>query len=99
MAGTLKNGNPGHTLTPEEARRGGIKSGESRRARKTFKEELINLLSMDDNNLKVSLAIIQKALEGDISAFNSLRDTIGEKPVDKVETETTTKIKVDITDE
>ena len=99
MAAELKNGNPPHTLTTEEARKGGIKSGESRRARKTLKEELLAILSDGDIQRDMSMAIIKEALGGDISAFNSIRDTIGEKPIDRVEQETTNVIKVDVTDE
>ncbi len=69
----------------EIARKGGIASGKARRERKTLKEELLLLLSTNDNNNKISLAILQKALNGDIQAFTTIRDTIGEKPVDKVE--------------
>lgn len=69
----------------EIARKGGIASAEARKRRKTLKEELIALLETNDNNNKISLAILQKALNGDIQAFTTIRDTIGEKPVDKVE--------------
>ena len=64
---------------------GGIASGESRRARKTLKEELLLLLSEGDTQKSVSVALLQKAMDGDVKAFEVLRDTIGEKPVDKVE--------------
>jgi len=64
---------------------GGKASGESRRARKTLKEELLLLLSVGDTQQNVSVALIQKALDGDTKAFEVLRDTIGEKPTDKVE--------------
>lgn len=80
---------PFNTLTEEEqrelARKGGIASGEARRRKKTLKEELIALLETNDNNEKISVAILNKALNGDIQAFTTIRDTIGEKPVDKVE--------------
>lgn len=99
MAGRLKNNNPAHTLTTEEARKGGINSGIARQQRKTFREELIGLLSKDGNNEKLSIAVLRKALDGDISAFNTIRDTIGEKPVDKVEQEINNTIKVDVVDE
>ena len=69
----------------EMGRKGGIKSGEARRRKKTLKEELIALLETNNNNEKISVAILQKALNGDIQAFTTIRDTIGEKPVDKVE--------------
>ena len=69
----------------ERGRAGGIKSGEVRRNRKTLKEELLALLSDGDTQNKVSVALIDAAMNGDVKAFTALRDTIGEKPVDKVE--------------
>lgn len=67
----------------EIRQKGGIKSGEVRRARKTLKEELLLLLENGDNQQKMSVALFQKALKGDIKAFEVIRDTIGEKPTDK----------------
>lgn len=69
----------------ERGKKGGIKSGEVRRERKTLKDELLLLLSSGDTQKKVSLAIIKKALSGDTKAFEVIRDTIGEKAVEKVE--------------
>lgn len=73
--------------TPKErkelAQKAGLKSGEARRARKTLKEELLLLLESGNTQNKMSLAIIKKALKGDIKAFEVIRDTIGEKPIDK----------------
>lgn len=94
---------PQNQRTKEEqreiARKGGIASGKARKERKTLKEELLLLLSEGDTQKKVSLAVLQKALDGDIQAFNTIRDTIGEKPVDKVEQEVVSSIKVELTDE
>lgn len=74
--------------TKEEARergkKGGIKSGEVRRERKTLKDELLLLLATGNTQNKVSLALIEKALSGDTKAFEVIRDTIGEKPQDKL---------------
>lgn len=69
----------------EIAKKGGIKSGEVRRARKTLKEELLLLLSKGDTQEKMSLSMIAKALNGDVKAFEVIRDTIGEKPVEKID--------------
>ena len=69
----------------ERGRKGGIKSGEVRAQRKTLKEELLLLLSQGDTQSKMSLALIQKAMNGDTKAFEVIRDGIGEKPVDKVQ--------------
>lgn len=69
----------------EIARKGGIASGEARAARKTLKEELLLLLANGDTQERISLSVIQKALSGDLKAFEVIRDTIGEKQVDKID--------------
>lgn len=75
--------------TPKErqeiARKGGIASGKKRRELKSLKEELLLLLSQGDTQEKISLAVIQKALNGDLKAFEVIRDTTGQKMPDKVE--------------
>lgn len=71
----------------ERGRNGGIKSGESRKRRKTLREELLLLLETNNYNEKISLAMIKEALKGDTKAFNTIRDTIGEKPVEEVKVE------------
>lgn len=53
--------------------------------RKTLKEELLLLLSQGNTQEKISLALISKALNGDTKAFEVIRDSIGEKPTDKIE--------------
>lgn len=89
-------------ITSEEAKRrgrnGGIKSGIAKRARKTLKEELLLLLSSGDTQEKMSLAIIQEALNGNVKAFESIRDTIGEKPRENQEIDLNASIKVDYGD-
>lgn len=69
----------------EIARKGGKASGEARRKRKTFKEELLLLLEQGDTQEKISLAILQKAMQGDIKAYESIRDTVGEKPKENID--------------
>ena len=72
------------TLSSSEAREygkiGGIKSGQVRRERKSFRDHLLMLLNAGDTQDKLCTAILQKALNGDIKAFEVIRDTIGEKP-------------------
>ena len=63
---------------------GGKASGESRRKRKTLKEELLLMLSEGETQQSVTLALIEKAMSGDTKAFEVIRDTIGERPIDKV---------------
>lgn len=89
MAKGHENLIPQNKRTKEEqraiARKGGIASGKARAKRKTLKEELLALLSQGDTQQKVSVAVLQRALDGDIKAFEVIRDTIGEKPTDKQE--------------
>lgn len=72
------------TLSPSEARengkKGGIKSGQTRRERKALKDELLLLLENGKIQNNICLALIDKAQNGDIKAFEVIRDTIGENP-------------------
>lgn len=73
----------------ERGKKGGIKSGEARAKKKTLKEELIILLEtkIEDKTIqeKISFSLIQEALKGNVKAFETVRDTIGEKPVEQVQ--------------
>lgn len=71
----------------ERGRKGGIASGIARRERKTLREELLLLLQKNESQERISLALLQKALDGDIKAYEVIRDTIGEKPVEKTQNE------------
>lgn len=44
----------------------------------------------------VALALLQRALQGDVSAFNAIRDTIGEKPTDSLAIDIPRAIRIDI---
>jgi hypothetical protein len=80
----------------ENGRKGGIASGESKRARKTLRAELEALLqthAIDKNTGKQSertiqeamvLSLVTKAVKGDTKAFEIIRDTIGEKPAERI---------------
>ena len=68
----------------ERGRKGGLASVEARRKRKTLKEELLLMLSEGETQQSVTLALIEKAMSGDTKAFEVIRDTTGEKPIDKV---------------
>ena len=52
-------------------------------------EDIQDMANVENLNIDVqtamSIAIIQRALLGDVQAFQTIRDTIGEKPSDKVE--------------
>ena len=74
----------------ERGRKGGLASGEARRKRKTLKEELLLMLSDGDIQQKISLALVNEAINGNnagsvTKAFEVIRDTIGERPVEKVQ--------------
>ena len=89
----------------ERGRKGGLASGEARRKRKTLKEELLLMLSDGDIQEKISIALINEAINGNnagsvTKAFEVIRDTIGERPVDKVQaTQTVVDMSAFSTDE
>lgn len=96
----------------KNGRKGGIASGEARRKRKAFKEQIDYFLSLPfpdmtdsngnkikdafknfgieeeeiDNQMAMILSMWKNVIKrGDVSAFTVLRDTVGEKPSDKIE--------------
>ena len=75
--------------TPRErqeiSRKGQKASTEAKRARKTMKETLLMMLSEGNTQDNITLALLDKALKGDTKAYEVIRDTIGEKPVDKLD--------------
>ena len=77
----------------EKASKAGKRSAEVRRARKTLRNELLDLLSVNINTKDgtkkstqeaMSTALIKQALTGNVRAYEVIRDTIGEKPVENV---------------
>ena len=91
--GVLKYGTEQHPLTVQEASKGGQKSGETRR-KKDLKMCLNILmeqeLSKDKNGNSVSgaealaLKAFREALDGNPKFWEIVRDTAGQKPVEKV---------------
>jgi len=77
-----KNLKPFNTRTESEqreiARAGGIASGEARRERKKFREHLLESLATGNIQEDIVIALIDRAKSGDIAAFKTIRDTIGE---------------------
>ena len=78
----------------EIAKKGGIASGEARRRKKDLRLALEALLEKEYNNGKgekisgaelLAYKQFDKALKGDTRAFEVVRDTAGQKPVEKVE--------------
>lgn len=80
------------------ARNGGIKSGEARRKRKTFKEQMLFMLENDPNlqNDLINSLFKRAKKTGDKSgmsankAFELIRETIGEAPI--IETKATVEV-------
>ena len=69
----------------EKGKLGGLKSGEARREKKLFKEEILKRMGEKDWNDIVD-KLIERAKKNDKS-FEILRDTIGQKPKEEVEHE------------
>ena len=75
----------------ERGRKGGLASGIARREKRTLRAALEVLLDRKLDGLSltgreaVANALFEKAIAGDVQAFQELRDTVGEKPVDKQE--------------
>lgn len=72
-----------HVLTVEEQSAGGIASAKARKEKKLFKEEICKRLGADDFN-EIIDNLIKRAKEQDKS-FETLRDTMGQKPKEEIE--------------
>lgn len=79
----------------KNGRKGGIASGAARRERKTLKEALLMILDEPARDKKgqytggtvqdeIITGLLSRAKNGDPRAFELIRDTIGEKPVQDV---------------
>ncbi len=68
---------------------GGIASGEAKREKKLLKELLEEALNKDTETgneyVNITRALIKEANKGNVKAYEVIRDTLGQKPVDKVE--------------
>jgi hypothetical protein len=81
----------------EKGRNGGKRSAEIRAARKTLRNELLDLLCVtvkakngEEQSAQelMSSALIKQAIRGNTKAFEIIRDTIGEKPIESVKVTT-----------
>jgi hypothetical protein len=104
-----QNLNPFGTLTENEQReissKGGKASGEARRKKKLLRECLEILLEKEMTDKKgetmtgaeaLSAKLFKEAMKGNVKAFEVLRDTAGQKPVEKV---VVSEIDTDVIDE
>ena len=106
------------TLSPSEARenghKGGVKSGEARRRKRSLKEAMQHMLheaeidedvrkmlakeGIDERDFTHTIAItrslIAKAEAGDVSAYNAIRDILGEKPAEGLNVNIPSRVEV-----
>ena len=76
----------------ENGKKGGIASAESRKRKKLLRECIDELLAKEytsegktlTGSEALAVTLMKKAMKGDVKAFEVLRDTAGEKPVEKV---------------
>lgn len=89
---------PNNKRTPSErrknARKAGIASGEARRQKRDLRRALEMLLEKDftDKNGNVATGaeaitakLFEQAMKGNVKAFETIRSTVGQDPVQKVE--------------
>ena len=90
----LLKGDDRHKFTHEEHSKGAQASAEARRRKRDLRLACQMMLEMEikgkNGDIKsgaeaIVAAQMQKALKGDAKAFEVLRDTAGQKPVEKVE--------------
>lgn len=77
----------------KNGRKGGIASGRARAEKRDLRRALEALLEKEytDKNGKtltgteaITVKLFEQAMKGNIRAFETLRDTVGQKPVEKV---------------
>lgn len=85
----------------ENGKKGGIASGEARRAKKSLREAMQILMDADltgkdgktmTGTEAMAAKAFQAALKGDWKAWELVRDTAGQKPVDRVKMQTDVNI-------
>lgn len=78
----------------EIARKGGKASGEARRRKRDLRRALEMLLEKDYTDKKgniatgaeaISTKLFEQAIKGNVKAFETIRSTVGQDPVQKVE--------------
>ncbi len=83
-----------HDEAVENGRKGGIASGKARKEKKLMKEALEELLAKEytdksgitlDGTTMLMVAAMNKAQKGDMRALEFIRDTVGQKPVERIE--------------
>lgn len=92
------------TLSPERrkeiASMGGKKSQEINAKKRTLKEYLELALAIEDEEgtdkyTKIVKALINEAEDGNVKAFETIRDSIGQKPKEEIEQKQEIKVVMD----
>lgn len=82
-----------YKLSQDEAKKGGIASGEARRRKRDLRQALEMLLEREykdkaGNSISgteaITAKLFEQAMKGNIKAFETIRSTIGQDPVQKV---------------
>lgn len=82
-----------HEEAVENGRKGGIASGEAKRAKKSLREAMQILMDADltgedgttmTGTEAMAAKAFQQALKGDWKAWELVRDTAGQKPIERV---------------
>jgi hemerythrin-like domain-containing protein len=90
----LVRGEQAHKLTAEEQSKGGKASAEARRKKRDLRRALEILLEKDYTDKKGNVAsgaeaitakLFEQAMKGNVKAFETIRSTVGQDPVQKVE--------------
>ena len=102
MAGIDNLRTPTTEQAREIGRKGGLASAKARAEKKQLKELLELALSQpseivdgEDNYTAITAALVQKAIQGDTKAYEVIRDTLGQKPVEQQQMDLTATIEVD----
>ena len=83
-----------YKLTQEEQKKGGIASGEARRRKRDIRMALEALLEKEYTDKSgnvmtgveaIALKQMEKAMKGDTRAFEVVRDTVGQKPIERLQ--------------
>lgn len=88
-----------YKLSQEEAKKGGIASGEARRKKRDLRNALEMLLESSVNvtdkqsgeiiqmtgTQAVTRKLFEQAMKGNVKAFKTIRETVGQDPVQKIE--------------
>ena len=82
-----------YKLSQEEAKKGGIRSGEARRQKRDLRRALEALLEKDFNDKSgnvisgtdaIAAKLFEQAMKGNVKAFETIRATVGQDPVQKI---------------